>query len=284
MLYKGKSLGEIALTGLLVVLLAGCKKSVEDKYEPNDEITDAAEITVGEDVKALISPDGDVDYFKLTTANTPVAGGVLIFSLNPFPLTPWITVYNADRAEIENWYEHTEGANLYAWVDAKPGATYYVKVTDFGEGSSEISYILIVDYIGVNDPHEPDNDFDHATSIEIGATDSAYLFAGEPEGSEDYGDYYKVTTTVAGSLKARLTNTPTDIAPYIRIYDSERSEIADDYDGTCGAYLTVTESVSAGDYYILVSPFGDTPYDWYGEGETPASHTKTLYHLKVTLE
>ncbi len=280
----------ILLAGIMIVSLIGCRNEEvastgpSDDTEPNDEIASAYEITVGEPVTAYIYPEGDVDFFKLTTSSTPLAGGVLVFSLTSFPIRPNMTIYNHDKSEICAHYDDTEGSNLHIWVDAKPATIYYVKVNAWIKKSSTNSYVLTVNYTDVNDSNEPDNDFANASTINLDSTYSAYLFTGEPTNKDDYEDYYKITTSASGKINARLENVPTDIRPEMSIYNAVHSQIIYGYDNTYGANLTVItdDIVDAGDYYIVVKPWM-TP-TWHNEGDTAPNHATNPYTIKIILE
>jgi len=271
---------------LLLIVFSGCESIlVEDPAEPNDDMDSAYELYPGKSITGYISSQDDLDYFIVPTDSLPVQGGVLIFSLEPFPMEPSLTIYNHDRAEIAYAYETTTGANLHIWMAVKSGTFYYALVTPWGGWSEERSsepYTFTVSCIEVPDPYEPDNDPDEATPIEADSTYHPYLFAGEPQSSEDYADCFRFTAETAGTLWVRVEDVPDDLSIEVYIYNSDGAEISYSYQTTDGASITLTRAVEPGDYYIKVKPWSSPP--WHGKGDTPPDHVLNPYSIKVTLK
>lgn len=277
-----------------VLLLSSCGEDEsdvsEDIMEPNDQIANAFQIVPGQAYEAYISPIADIDYFKIAAPIEPESGNLLKISLAPFSLYPEMTIYNQDKVEICNYYETTEGAELYTWMAAKPGVVYFIQVNVWrSEWRAETAispYNLVVSYDYVADTSEPDNNFDQATPIDMGDTYAAHFFAGEPTDVKNYEDYYIVTTTEAGKIKAELENVPANVYPELSILNSERSVIAIGSEATKGANLTVTtRDFGPDDYYIIVTPKTNFPMpDWYGKGKELPEHLMSDYFLTVTLE
>ena len=279
---------------LAVFLLTSCGSDEptdpEDINEPNDEILTAHELAIDDPVNAFIYPLEDVDFYKITVDPAPEAGGVLVFSLRPFPLYPDMTVYNQDKSQICSYYDTTEGADLHLWMAARPAATYYVKVSiwrsEWRKEPSTDPYVLTVRYMGIEDPNEPDNSFDQATPIDPGVTYSAYLFAGEPAEGEDYVDYYRMKTTRTGKISAQLQDVPGNVYPEMSILRPDGSIVNWQSSPTRGANLTLTTgSVEAGDYYIAVRPKTNFQIpEFHSKGEIPLDHAIAPYSLTAMLE
>ncbi len=269
---------------LILFGVLGCEFVKEDPTEPNDDMDSAYKIYPGQSVKAYISERDDKDYFLIPTDSLPVQGGVLIFSLEPFPMEPSLKIYNHDRVEVAYAYEPTEGANLHIWLAVKSGTFYYALVEAWGGWTEELSsksYTFSVSYIEVPDPYEPNDNLSEATPIEIDSTYHPYMFAGEPSSLEDYADCFSFKTA-SGTLYVRVEDVPDDVAIEVHLYDANGAEIAYTYESTCGASITLTREVESGDYFIKVRPF--LSLSWYGKGEDLPSHVTKPYTLKVTLK
>ena len=111
---------------------------------------------------------------------------------------------------------------------------------------------------------------------------SGYLFAGYESSTAipdaAWEDWFKVTLP-AGTASIKLTDLASDIAGQVTLYDTNGSQVASKYEGTHGASVVMSESVTAGDYYVKVSPFAG--HDVEGSGSTVPAYLSQPYTLTV---
>lgn len=112
--------------GGLYVLTVTPQKAF-DSYEPNDDISMARRIGVGQDVNANIMDGEDTDYFSFVS---PRQGTVKIEIRNgSATLVPAITVYDADRRNIGYGPDLKKpGLDLQHTISVEKDAVYYVQV------------------------------------------------------------------------------------------------------------------------------------------------------------
>jgi hypothetical protein len=102
-----------------------------DEFEPNDIAAEATPMSVGQSVEATILDTKDADWYRL---KAPGTGNRKIYLQNiKGKLTPQITVFNADKSQVFERYDTTEGANLSVSVDV-PTNDFYVRVTPWSSG------------------------------------------------------------------------------------------------------------------------------------------------------
>ena len=111
-----------------------------DRYEPNDGILQATQISVGSATEANIMDQKDTDYYQVTVG---AAGEVVAWVQNrSTTLAPGITLYNADKAQINYTFNDTAGADLKHRFSVDAGATYYIQV--WRQGGNNGLYTLTV--------------------------------------------------------------------------------------------------------------------------------------------
>ncbi len=127
--------------GGLYVLTARAKKAF-DAYEPDDEITSARRIGVGEDIEANIMDGQDNDYYAF---QSPRAGTVSIDIRNRSDtLIPAIATYNADHRAMGFGPEiRKPGASLHHSIPVEKDKIYYVQV--LSQAGSAGAYTLHIE-------------------------------------------------------------------------------------------------------------------------------------------
>jgi hypothetical protein len=217
-----------------VFLFNSCKKDDEkpkpkpepeeqlDQYEPNNSITEAASVTFGAEVKAWLTNEEDVDFYKFT-GNAPGKLDVLKISLsNESPDANFtITIYNEDKQEITQIPYAGSGVNLNYEMVAN-AAVFYVKVSGKGAGSYPANYTLTVKFANVADKFEPNDDITKATLFSLNTVETCNLLTGDV-------DFFKIQDlskeNVWDVYEVKLVNKTTDMSPAISFYDVNKTEI-----------------------------------------------------------
>jgi hypothetical protein len=113
-----------------------------DRYEPNDNITSAKRITIGEEIPASIMDGGDLDFFSF---QSPRRGPVTVEIRNRSnTLIPALTVYDSDRPNRGVAPEvQKPGSNVRYVLDAYNGVIYFIQISS--QAGTAGDYTLRVD-------------------------------------------------------------------------------------------------------------------------------------------
>jgi hypothetical protein len=112
-----------------------------DRFEPNDEISSAHAIVVGQTIDANIMTGEDTDFYSFTADRT----GTMVVTLQSQSksLVPALTTFGPDRQPIQYAVEGVEtGAKLTRPIDVEEHQVYYVEV--WGQAKSSGPYTLSV--------------------------------------------------------------------------------------------------------------------------------------------
>jgi hypothetical protein len=231
--------------------------SASTEREPNDTILQANPFVVGQAVIAEVSGTKDQDYFKFRHPSKLRDKVTAIVENQSTTLRPWVKVYDANKSEILDRYDGTSGANLEVTLSMEPGSDYYLQVLPY---DSSGKYRLSVVAQQAFDRYEPSDEPFSATRIEIGQVIAANIM--DPKDT----DWYQLTAAGPEGITLRLENRSTTLRPWIKVYDANKSEILDRYDGTSGADLEAAFKAEPGSrYYVRV-----LPYDSHGEYQLSA--------------
>ena len=201
----------------------------------------------------IARPD-DSDYFKLAF-NQRVRDRVVVKLENRSEtLRPHLTLFGPDRAQLDQQYSYTAGANIELAFSAEPGATYYLKVDPY---STSGAYTLAAKPQQAYDRFEPNNDpvRNPPTALAIGrAVDASILDQHDP-------DWYVLTGAPTNKLRLRFENRSTTLKPNVVIYNAQRVQIQNPYEHTAGASLDFSFDATPGTaYYFQVQPTGAGAY------------------------
>lgn len=111
---------------LCLVSAEGECDSFPDVYEPNDDMTTATSVSIGDTLEAALCPYGEHDFYVVEVLST----GTLIAEIHPGSLGEYGTdtileILDSDGNEIAYDDDGGPGWTSFAWVDVDPG-TYYV--------------------------------------------------------------------------------------------------------------------------------------------------------------
>jgi hypothetical protein len=218
--------------------------------EPNDTKDSAAELRIDTRINGEIARTDDSDHFKFTSGK-PVRDRVIAKLENRSEtLRPSITLFGPDKAQLQEAYNGTPGADTELAFTAEPGKQYFLRVNPYGTTGT---YTLSVAAQNAHDRFEPNDDpARHApTPIAAGKSIDASILDAQDD------DWYVLKAAPGSRLRLRLENRSTTLRPSVIVYNAQRSQLHNPYDGTPGASLDFSFEVTPGaSYYFRAQPYG----------------------------
>jgi hypothetical protein len=214
----------------------------------NNTILTAAPLQLSSSLESSVTADNP-DFFTFTAPPTRDIITIRVENKST-TLAPDLRVFNGERAQIANQYQTTAGANAALDVISAAAGTYYVQVAGFS-GTSGTYAITITpqkafDRFEPNDSVVEPRDITFAQDVEANVMDASD------------SDVYRVAVP-AGPLRVTLTNRSATLSPEVTLFDSNRVQVANQYQTTRGSHGGVQATVNAaGPWYVRVNGFGGT--------------------------
>lgn len=216
---------------------------------PADNTTDATLSADGDYLQGMLSPAGDLDWFRIELAE----GQSMRLNVNGAedanPLSdPLIVLYAPDGTEAARDDDGGEGLNSRLEFTAPTAGSYFLQVGGFDAESAQGGYVITLT------PGEIGDNPEGAETISPGA--EAFESWITPAGDVDW---FALDMVEGRPYRINVESSDGAFDPMARLLDSEGNEIAADDDGGPGlnSYLSYA-SVMGGTYYIAVSGFGDS--------------------------
>jgi flagellar basal body-associated protein FliL len=209
----------------------------------NSTILNASPVEVGRRIESRLTAASDSDYFSFTApAGTRDILRVQVDNRTA-TFAPDLRLFDSSRAEFD-LAQATRGANTQLEFVATPGATYYAQVTAVSGDVSD--YVLSVTPLRASDRFEPNDDILTPTPTQTGQQVDAGIM--DPNDI----DVYRVAVK-PGPVRVVLTNRSATLAPYISLYDEDKSEVIYQHDQTPGSNVSVEGQVQrGGTWYVRV--------------------------------
>ncbi|MEB3284604.1 MAG: hypothetical protein VKN33_04895 [Candidatus Sericytochromatia bacterium] len=228
------------------------------EIEPNNDFNAATLLPIGQVLTGIAGKDDEGDYFTVTTPEGRQAGWLkLTIEENDNEFSPWFKVYSKAKKQLLDRYGSETETPFSVQVRANPGTQYYVNL---GDGNGQ-PYKLEASFTPVADPNEPNQDFDQATSLDLGKLTKFAPFSAADAAEEEDIDMFKCTLPADKSnLRIRITNNTTAQEPdyyWIKIYDSSKKEIKQKYGMEREDIDYVFEGTAGNQYYIAVTAGGN---------------------------
>jgi hypothetical protein len=99
-----------------------------DRFEPNESILEAREITLGQDVEANVMDQTDVDVYKVSVPAGPVQ---VTLTNRSATLVPDLFLFDENRNQVAREYRPTAGSHTMAQGMATAPGTWYVSAKAF---------------------------------------------------------------------------------------------------------------------------------------------------------
>jgi len=256
------------------------------ELHPNDTRETATPFTLGATVHACLQQYGDQDFYEFTVPASPAQGGVVAVDITEVGVGGSVEV--AIQTAVDNGtltgtvgYHGDEGQNVSFWFAGAAGAKFRIDVHNYV--GSTAAYTLSIKETGVPDLHEPNDSRSTATAIEVGKPVAGYLFSGFESGTQKlpWDDWYKATLP-AGTAKVALTDVPDEVEAVVELDDAMGVKVVSSTSKVAGGAVSLSAMVSAGDYFIHVSPYDQ--YSIQGGGATIPTFATRPYSLDVSMQ
>jgi hypothetical protein len=214
----------------------------------NNTILTAAPLQLGSSLDSSVTPDNP-DFFTFTA---PAIRDIITIRVEnkSTTLMPDLFLYNGDRAQMNRQFQATAGANATLDVASTAAGNYYVQVAGFNGTSG--AYTLTATPQKAFDRFEPNDTILEPREIPFAQDVEANVM----DGSDS--DVYRVSVP-AGSLRVTLTNTSASLMPDVMVFDSNRVQVAREFQATPGSHNSVQATVNAaGIWYVRVNGFNGT--------------------------
>jgi len=219
----------------------------------NTSVATAAAWDPTSPVSGTVTPPGTADaYFKITSGGNGQLKIRLGYSFQT-GVNLKLYVYNSALTLVGSDESLSQLKTVRAGVAA---GIYYVKVSASG-GASD--FLLNADLTGAPSPWpspEPNNDFFHATPIQLGQS-----YIGKMTGGQDLVDYYRLPVTVQGSLVVTLRYA-LSASLALEIYTSAGALIHT-ANTVSTSQQTFTAVLPPDNYYLVVRASGIWDNAWY---------------------
>ncbi|HEY6723303.1 MAG TPA: hypothetical protein VI197_04700 [Polyangiaceae bacterium] len=254
--------------------------------EPNDDHESTTPYELGTAFDGCLQSAEDVDVYEFSIPEDDRGGvaSVSITEVGPNGDTNVELWAAADDGEFHSTGSNTEGASVYFYFNAAPGATFRLVVTKYLQVTEPNPYRLTVDYDQVPDEHEPNQVRGEAVAIEVDEDVEGYLFAGWINSTgvaeEDWYDWYSVELE-AGETSFLVDVMASDIDHEIVLYDPIGTQITSEGTNTEGSSVLLEHEVpEAGKYFVRVNPY--IPPDTLGNSLDTPEYASTPYTLTIT--
>lgn len=193
--------------------------AVQDSYDSNNVLGDAAEIKPGEAIKASICPHGELDWYKLHTD----ANGIISVDVENVPsdMRPDVQLYDKNFNRFEEKSATSPGGSLKFTRDIPAQGWVYVAISDADGKAHSEPYTLTVNFDAVQDSYDPNNVLGDAAEIKPGEAIKASIC---PHGELDW---YKLRADAGGIISVNVNAVPKDMRPGASLYDKNFNRFED---------------------------------------------------------
>jgi PKD repeat protein len=220
----------------------------QSEVEPNNGFAQAQPVIFDQTITGAVDPTGDEDFFQVQVT-TP---GVLEARLLNIPNGEVyeVSIFNAQQQEIAQQSGSETNPAFTNRLVCTPG-TYYIKVNEVGNNSSNSSQYQLTVVFDASDIQECNNSFDDATPVTFGTVISASIF--------DTGDrdYYSINVTEPGVIEALLADIPSNRTYRVTIFNSLQQSISDDSGNETNPAFANRLVCEPGLYFVMVNESGD---------------------------
>lgn len=209
------------------------------EQEPNDNLLQSNRVRNDKWVTGAIGASGDADVYSFKAPEIHRDWVTVELQNRSTGFKPNIVFYDAEKTGFATAYKTTAGADIkYSFV-AKPGATYFARLTSY-YGKSTGVYLFRVKPAKSYDTFEPNDRILDAKPVSRGTTIDASVMDGG-----DFDHYVISPSESEQHVNVRIENTSGTLHPSLVIYDGRKNSIKSAYSTTPGADVETTFKMPA---------------------------------------
>ena len=202
------------------------------------------------DIGAFTAPDAKSAFYRFDNKLKVRDLAIVRLENQSSTLKPDFKLYDFNKSQVGEKYDGTAGASVELPISVEPNQSFYVEVLPY---NSIGKYKLSVTMQNAADQFEPNDDVLSAAAVNVGKDAVGAIM------DEKDNDYFRFSGATKANLTVTLDNQSATLKPDIKIYDANKSQLMEKYDGTAGANLTFPINVEAGkDFYVQVVPNAST--------------------------
>lgn len=271
-----KNIFWIILTIPVLLILSGCEKEdpFKDNLEPNNSRNEAFELTLGEQIDASIAK-GDHDWYSFSIETNGIIDKALI-EINNLTAEMELTavLYDSQGNQFGS-FTGNAGINMNISLSTKT-SSYYIEIYD-KNSEQEGKYELTITLLQANDSNEPDDTFENARIVDSypsGVITGTILVNASDDNQNGDFEFFILLIDTDKAVDFTLTPTADDIKMNYKIFNADRSVVADETEGTPGQILQASVGDGSGGsmsrYLRVGATLGET-----GNGNYTISFTET---------
>ncbi|HBY57400.1 MAG TPA: hypothetical protein DEG96_06010 [Candidatus Atribacteria bacterium] len=236
---------------LFICLLFTSQAYLQSELESNDDIEQANEIKLGEDIEGFFQEEDDEDWYKLIIEKP--GKNIIRIDLSAVPeVDSSIKIYDEQGNHLKEYDVGEEGeAEAVINLGVTEEGIYYIEVSTCGGMNQNDSYILKTQLIGPwqeGQEFELNDEIEQANELKLGQIVTGYICPGYDE------DWYIVTVPEKGLdiLVIELSAVP-QVDLSLTLLDDAGTKLKElDINGTGEEEVMVRMKFPSGKYYIGV--------------------------------
>ena len=227
--------------------------------EPNNNSATATAVTVGDNISGVITPIGDIDFFKFTADAGLTVDIDVDAAIQGSPLDSFLRLLGADGVTVirENDDDFLSFDSRIRVVLPFTG-DYFVSIADlFGRGGTNFNYSMTIDIIPPPDvtESEPNNASGTADAVAVGD-----VVGGVVDPVSDI-DYFAFTAPLGTIIQLSVTASVvgSELDAVLQLYDTDGVTLLAENDDFQFSTDSRIRSVlpDAGQYFVAIRDFGD---------------------------
>jgi hypothetical protein len=228
----------------------GTLAAPEDAALPGGSLATPTTLLLGAAISADVVNTEQHHVYKMENTLKARDRALLRFENLSSTLKPDVKIYDANKSLISERYDGTPGASLDYTFTLEPGQPIFVEVLPY---ASTGKYRLSLTVQNAYDKFEPNADALSAAEVKTGEDIEANILDDKDE------DWYRVSGATGNTLTVTLENQSVSLKPDIKVYNANKSNLLEKYDGTPGANLEFEAPSEPGkDIYIQVLPYNSS--------------------------
>ncbi len=222
--------------------------------EPNDTLSEANLVSLGDTLSGVITPAGDIDYFAIDLT----AGVVVDFDVDASelgsPIDPVIALFDVDSATVLAWNDDAGSLDSRILYTVPADGRYFVGIADLSlRGGSDYTYTFKFGWTDLTE-QEPNNTSADANPLTLGDTVSGAIQS--PTDFDYWG--FDVSGPLLVESGVETWQLGSSLAPALTLYDTDGVTVLAQIDAAAGEPRIRHMIQAAGRYFMRVGATWET--------------------------